>query len=217
MIKICKLEAKPPAPMENLKTYEYFKLFNTIKTHALPKSKDTGRLGALLQNLEERRLNGWKKHNVESEGPKKLKDLKYDEEASTEQKQKVDLAQLDDRMAKLLKKWVENENKPALDEIDSLGKKYKGDELLLAYLKELANDKKEPIIRRIELFNIIFDKFLNVKIFKDTWKSAVAHVALLESEFPFSSAAFAKILIFVVEEKKGGEFKDYFIKFNEDE
>lgn len=41
--------------------------------------------------------------------------MKYDDEASTEQKIKVDLNMLDDKMSKLLKKWVEGDNKTALD------------------------------------------------------------------------------------------------------
>lgn len=197
----------PVENLDNISANEYFVLFNTIKKYALVKSKDAGRLGALLQNLEERRTNKWKKHNVESEGPKKLKDLKYDEEASTEQKQKVDLAQLDDRMSKLLKKWVENEKKIALEEIDSLGKKYSNkEEILSAYLKEFSNDKKDALPHRLELFNIMFEKYLNVKIFKDAWQGAISNVALLASEYPFSAAAVAKILIYIVNEKKGGKF-----------
>lgn len=44
-----------------------------------------------------------------------MKDLKYDDEASSEQKLKVDLNLLDDKMSKLLKKWVEGDNKAALE------------------------------------------------------------------------------------------------------
>jgi hypothetical protein len=50
-----------------------------IEKEALPKVKDGSRISALLQNLEERRIGGWKKHNVEAEGPKKLKDLNKEE------------------------------------------------------------------------------------------------------------------------------------------
>lgn len=53
-------------------------------------------------------------------------------------------------MSKLLKKWVENEKKIALDEIDSLGKKYSNkEEILSAYLKEFSNDKKDALQNRI--------------------------------------------------------------------
>lgn len=110
-------------------------------------------------------------------------------------------------MSKLLKKWVENEKKIALDEIDSLGKKYSNkEEILSAYLKEFSNDKKDALQNRIQLFNVIFEKYLNVKIFKDAWKGAISNVALLASEYPFSAAAVAKILIYIVNEKKGGKF-----------
>jgi hypothetical protein len=36
------------------------------------------RLSALLLNLTERRTNNWHKHHAESEGPKKLKEIKED-------------------------------------------------------------------------------------------------------------------------------------------
>lgn len=35
------------------------------------------------------------------------------------------MAQLDDKMSKLLKKWVEGDNKIATDELDALAKKAK--------------------------------------------------------------------------------------------
>lgn len=41
-------------------------------------SEKSNRLHSLLKNLEDRRDNKWKKHNVEAEGPKKLKDIKND-------------------------------------------------------------------------------------------------------------------------------------------
>lgn len=196
---------------------EYFKIFDIINQTVLPKIKDGRRISALLQNLEERRANNWKKHNVEAEGPKKLKYLlKEDEEPTQEDKIKADQAQLDDKMSKLLKKWVEGETKNANDELDALGRKYSPEELLGSYLKYFSDDKSTQIPKRLEVFNIIIDKYFGKTNFKDAWKVAFPNVALLSSEFPFCAAALAKILI-VVNEKKGIKLTEFFIKFNEDE
>lgn len=51
---------------------------------------------------------------------------------------KVDLNQLDDKMSKLLKKWVEGDTKIAIDEIESLGKKYTSEDLIGSYLRNVA-------------------------------------------------------------------------------
>lgn len=64
--------------LDNLKADEYFKIMKILDELVLLNVKDGRRLKALLQNLDERRFNNWRKHNVESEGPKKLKDLKFE-------------------------------------------------------------------------------------------------------------------------------------------
>lgn len=64
----------------NLKANEYFRLFNIINDLFLNQVRDGARLRTLLKNLKERRMNNWKKYNIELEGPKKLKDLKNEDE-----------------------------------------------------------------------------------------------------------------------------------------
>ena len=72
------MNQKPPEDeieeITNLKAEDYFKIFNIIDEKILRK-KNT-RLSALLLNLAERRSNNWQKHHAESEGPKKLKEIK---------------------------------------------------------------------------------------------------------------------------------------------
>lgn len=59
------------------------------------------------------------------------------------------MALLDDKMSKLLKKQVEGDKKTALSELNFLSKKYKAEEVAGAYLKFVAEDKKEAIIKRM--------------------------------------------------------------------
>lgn len=109
---ICQNLTEPPTDikaMDSLKADDFFKIFIIIDKFILSKKK--GRLSALLKNLEERRDNKWKKHHVEAEGPKKLKDIKADDDEPTnEQKGSKDLAKLDDQMVKLLKNIQEEGN-----------------------------------------------------------------------------------------------------------
>jgi hypothetical protein len=60
----------------NLKADDYFRLFALIDQRVLRKVNT--RLSALLLNLNERRNNKWLKHHSETDGPKKLKDIKED-------------------------------------------------------------------------------------------------------------------------------------------
>ena len=48
-------------------------------------------------------------------------------------------------MAKLLKKWVENDHKVALEELNSLANRFKTDDLIGAFLKYVADDKKDHL------------------------------------------------------------------------
>lgn len=57
---------------------EYFELLEFMDRIFI-KSKFP-RLGALLQNLIERRDHGWQKHLSAAEGPKKLEDIQKDDE-----------------------------------------------------------------------------------------------------------------------------------------
>lgn len=91
------------------------------------------------------------------------------------------MALLDDKMAKLLKKWVENDNKAALDELDNLCKKTNWDDVLGAYFKYVADDKKDFIPKRMEIFDILLGKNVKNLSFKTAWKNNFANIAMLVS------------------------------------
>lgn len=186
---------EPPQPVveefTNLKANEYFKLFIIVDQNILSKKK--GRISALLKNLEERRDNKWKKHHVEAEGPKKLKDIRADDDLEPEQKMRNDLAKLDDTMNKILKKVQEADNSWGHD-LEKIAKSYEPGDILTSYLKLVAEEKKEPVLKRLEMFKIIVDKHYQAKGFRQAWENAIKSLALLSSDIPFCSAALAKIL-----------------------
>jgi hypothetical protein len=116
-------------------------------------------------------------------------------------------------MSKLLKKWVEGDTKAANSELDALDRKYKPEELMGSYLKFFADDKKDSIPKRLEVFNIILDKCFAKKSFKGAWQSSFPSVAMLSSEYPFLSAALAKVLQ-AANKKEGVKLADFFISYN---
>jgi hypothetical protein len=78
IIDLIEMNEKPPEEeieeITNLRAEDYFNLFAIIDERIL--KKKNSRLSALLLNLTERRSNNWQKHHTESEGPKKLKEIK---------------------------------------------------------------------------------------------------------------------------------------------
>ena len=60
-----------------------------------------------------------------------------------------------------------------------LAGKFKVEDLVEAYLKYVSDYKKDLIPRRIQLFNIILDKYLKDKNFNKIWQTALKNVALL--------------------------------------
>ena len=100
-------------------------------------SKKKGRISALLKNLEERRDNKWKKHLVEADGPKKLKDIKHDDENEPEQKMRSDLNKLDETMNKILKRIVEGDDSWT-QELDRIAKSYDPSNMMGSYFKLIA-------------------------------------------------------------------------------
>jgi hypothetical protein len=120
-------------------------------------------------------------------------------------------------MAKLLKKWVENDHKVVLAELEVLCKKYSNEDLIGAYLKFVADDKKDSIPKRMEIFDTILEKYIKNLNFKKVWNLHFANIAMLVSEFPFCAAVLAKFIISFKEKYGGANLAEYFIKFDEDQ
>ena len=78
--EVLKLSQPPKKEIIELTAFftgdEYFELLSFINSAYM--KKNFPRLGALLQNLIERRNNNWQKHLSMAEGPKKLKDIQED-------------------------------------------------------------------------------------------------------------------------------------------
>lgn len=98
-----------------------------------------------------------------------------------------------------------------------MAKKYTNEDLIGAYLKFVADDKKDFIPKRMEIFDVLLEKHLRSINFKKAWDLHFANIAMLVSEFPFCAAVLAKLLITYKEKNGGCKLADYFIKFDEDE
>jgi hypothetical protein len=58
----------------------------------------------------------------------------------------------------------------------------------------LPDDKKEPVRKRVDLFDIIIDTYFNLKTWRDAWFDCIKFMAFNAGDFPFSGAAIALVL-----------------------
>ncbi len=81
-------------------------------------------------------------------------------------------------------------------------KKSKGEEeFWFSYFKQIADDKKEGVLKRIELLNETFKEQLSFDLFKKIWPKALEFFSL-HADFPFAAAALGKILSLLQKEYK---------------
>jgi hypothetical protein len=74
-----------------------------------------------------------------------------------------------------------------LKDIKNILRKYDLNEFYLSYLKQVADEKKELIYKRIELFTIILEGQFNEEKFNKAWLQAiqVTFIFILESSLQF--------------------------------
>lgn len=80
---------------------------------------------------------------------------------------------LDETMKKLLSKYADNNEewrKPYNELIKGGSKK---SDIYSCYMRLVAEDKKDLVKKRLEIFNIFLDEKFNFREFKEGWKKAV--------------------------------------------
>lgn len=218
--------------LENLSPDEYFKLLDIINADFI--KKNFPRLSALLQNLVERRKNKWQKHLSMADGPKKLKDIqedinKEDEEMAGKgkgntggnqkekerEKEKAEQEKLDKKVKELFEGWEMGKNEE-LREIKEILRKYNERQFYLSFLRQVADEKKDNVSKRVTLFPVILNsERFSVKDFKNAWIDAIKFLAIGSGDFPFCGAALAKVLQATLE--KEGKLDEYFQKFEDED
>lgn len=58
----------------------------------------------------------------------------------------------------------------------------------------MADEKKENIRKRVDLFDVILENNFNLKILQSAWIECVKFMAFNSGDFPFCSAAVALVL-----------------------
>jgi len=200
--------------INNLKADDYFKIFYIIDQKVL-RSKNT-RLSALLLNLTERRANKWQKHHSEADGPKKLKEIKEDiakeevEMNKVKQQKKESMEHLHDLVKAMYKDWDGGE-KNEKAHFKNILKEYKEVEFLTECLNQIADDKKESVIKRVALFDVILETYFNLETLKAAWFECIKFMAFNSGDFPFSCSAIALILKKIFD-KDASKLKEFFMK-----
>lgn len=170
---------------------EYFKLLHFINDSLI--RQNFPRLSALLQNLVERRANKWVKHLSTSDGPKKLKEIQEDilrEEDDTQgkgkeklSKEKMELEKLDKKVKELFEGW-EMDKKEELREIKEILRKTNERTFYFSFLKQVADEKKDNIVKRVALFPVLLAERFNYNEFRNAWFDIIKVNITLFSTWP---------------------------------
>lgn len=66
----------------------------------------------------------------------------------------------------------------------------------MSFLKQVADEKKDNVIKRVTLFPVLVekDRFCS-KEFRKAWVESIKYLAFGSGDFPFCGAALAKILM----------------------
>lgn len=75
----------------------------------------------------------------------------------------------------------------------------------------MADEKKENVRKRVDLFDIIFDNYFNPKFIKDAWFDCIKFMAFNSGDFPFSGASIALVLKKIIS-KQNVKLKDFYLK-----
>lgn len=95
-----------------------------------------------------------------------------------------------------------------------MAQKFQPEDVIGAFLKFVADDKKDFLPKRMEVFDILLDKHFKKLSLKKAWDLHFANIAMLVSEFPFCAAVLAKLVITYKEKYGGANLADYFIVFD---
>ena len=176
--------------MEKFSGDEYFQLLSFIDQSYMKKAFP--RLSALLQNLVERRSNRWQKHLSVAEGPKKLKDIQEDIEREEDEgkaghkhsRDKLEQDKLDRRVKEMYEGWQAGKHEETR-EMREILKKHHEHAFYLSLLKQLADEKKDNVAKRVTLLPFVmdYDRF-KPQDFKAAWLTAVRVNRCLFSTWP---------------------------------
>lgn len=94
-------------------------------------------------------------------------------------------------------------------------KEYKEVEFLTECLNQIADAKKELVVKRVALFDVILESYSNPDTLKAAWFDSIKFMAFNSGDFPFACSAIALVLkkIFAKDQSK---LKEFFMK-TEDE
>ncbi len=127
---------------------------------------------------------------------------------------KANLDQLHEKVKAVFKGW-DLDTKTQKSQIKAVLKQYSDAEFYLSFLKQVADEKKDVIKKRIDLFDVLLEH-LNAKAFKEAWFNCIKDLAIDSSDFPYISSCLALILKKILD-KNEGKLKDYYIAYEDED
>jgi len=121
---------------------------------------------------------------------------------------------LHDLIKAMFKDW-ENSEKNEKAHFRNILKEYGIVEFFTACLNQIADEKKENIVKRLDLFDIIFESYFDLEKFKSAWFECIKYMAFNAGDYPFAGATIALILKKVLA-RDNTKLKEFWLK-TEDE
>jgi hypothetical protein len=100
---------------------------------------------------------------------------------------------LHDLIKAMFKDW-ENGEKNEKTHFKTILKDYNVVEFLTACLNQVADEKKEHVVKRLELFDVILDTYFDLDKLKNAWFECIKYMAFNSGDYPFAGAAIALVL-----------------------
>ena len=129
-----------------------------------------------------------------------MRDIKKDDDLQPEQKTKYTTEETEKEMKIVLKNFDEDGQTWKKD-LETMVGKYDLAHVYLAYLKLAAEESKEKVSKRFQLFEYFLENGFQTNKFSTAWKDGIASIAYLSSDMPFISALLAKILLSIHSKK----------------
>jgi len=85
----------------------------------------------------------------------------------------------------------------------------------ISFLKQVADEKKDNVIKRVALFPIILNERFHAKDFRSAWLDTIKYLAIGSGDYPYCGAALAKVLQAVLD--KEGRLEDHYEKFEDED
>lgn len=130
------------------------------------------------------------------------------------QQKKESMEHLHDLIKAMYRDW-QNGEKNEKSHFKNILKEYNLVEFLTACLNQIADEKKENIRKRVQLFDVIFENHFDLEKIRTAWFECIKFMAFNAGDYPYTGSAIALVLKKILA-KESTKLKEFYLK-TEDE